>query len=219
MDRLDWTAQRMEMGSWGHLEGKYGSNLQLHPPPPPSAPPLPHSPSAAAAAKPLEEQKKEEEKEKRGSKALASARDGGLKHICDTDRPKPFPRWINGRIMHLIISIWRIRHWKGTGLGWVGYTVKTWGSSNKKLDRPVNHRKDATQVFMKIVYTWVDKIHCLWLLSVIYGEAVIVKISQVSRCSCNYRVDGRHQLLDWIALGLRVTWQSQQMLHHTGLAP
>jgi len=45
---------------------------------------------------------------------------------------------------------------------------------------------------------------------------VIVKISQVSRCSCNYRVGRRHQLLDWIALGLRVTRQSQQTLNHTG---
>lgn len=46
---------------------------------------------------------------------------------------------------------------------------------------------------------------------------MIVKISQVSRCSCNYRVGRRHQLLDWIALGLRVTQQSQQILNHIGV--
>lgn len=86
-------------------------------------------------------------------------------------------------------------------------------------DRALNYTEDTALSFHE------DRLHLSeqnTSLDIIYdlrGVPVIVKISQVSRCSCNYRVGRRHQLLDWIALGLRVTQQSQQMLNHTGLAP
>lgn len=148
MDPLDWTAERKEMCWWGHLEGQCGSNLQLHPPPLPSAPPLP--PSLAAAAKPLEERKEGGEE---GLWGFGHSQQwGGLKHICATERPKPFPWWINGRIMHLIISIWRIRHWKGEQ-GWgAGCMLKPQAVSTRvsimlTQDRALYYTEDTSPSF------------------------------------------------------------------------
>lgn len=96
--------------------------------------------------------------------------------------------------------------------------ISTRVSIKQRQDGSLNYMEDTALSFHE---------DCLHLseqntsLDIIYDlqGCLMVKISQVSRCSCNYGVGKRHQLLDWIALGLRVTQQSQQMLNHTGLAP
>lgn len=109
------------------------------------------------------------------------------------------------------------------GFGGVGGILKPQAISKRVS---IKQRQDGSLNFMEGTALSFHE-DCLHMsgqntsLDIIYDVQgyVMVKISQVSRCNCNYGAGRRHQLLDWIALGLRVTQQSQQMLNHTGLAP